>query len=109
MFELSNFFINSAYYTKENFSDFTAKMNNSFKHQDLIWNTFAAKERGLSPLPLPPPRVEAFRPEKIERGGKVDRQEIQRFSETKSTSRAPTPTKFVQKAKQKLEESANFL
>lgn len=49
LFEFTNFYQSSAFYIKENFGDFNAKMHNSFKHQDLIWNVFKAKLASSSP------------------------------------------------------------
>jgi hypothetical protein len=49
LFEFTNFYQNSAFYIKENFGDFNAKMHNSFKHQDLIWNVFKAKLNTTAP------------------------------------------------------------
>lgn len=50
LFEYFNFYVNSQFYIKENFSEFTEKMLNSYQKDDLLWNIFNAKPGELSKL-----------------------------------------------------------
>ena len=40
MYEYFNFYQNSKFYLKENFSSFTRKMMDSYNKDDLLWNIF---------------------------------------------------------------------
>jgi hypothetical protein len=111
LFEFTNFYQNSVYYTKENFREFNSKMHDSFNHEDLIWNTFGKPKSTSHVVLKPEPSIQA-KPEVIVLVSKSPVRSSTPIKEVKIARELPpkSPVKENQKSLLRTSnESVNFL